>query len=382
MGVYHQMGHDSWNLIDRPELQKYRGIILSPVNNSPVGILDRLGQLGFTRNMIDIILDPQLYKPRSDRGKLATWPYFPGDLDSADLTKVAWWVQRGEALVKCANEIGATAICSPAMLPRVYDDAYYSQIVDITNQLQPIALESKIEILLTAIVDLKTLADKNSPHRIATVLTRTKVARAYLIFSDDLKPRQQRTDHESLANAIKLIRLLEQAGTKVIIGFSGLDGILWKHAGATDLATGKFFNLRRFVPGRWDDAADGGKVVPYWTDDGLITWLREPDVQLLLNAKLIDRQVASHNPHSAEILQILDSKSGTPWVAIGWRQYLYWFQEIEQSIGQDPSYALELLRSADRKWGEIEKSEIQLYDRLNTGEWIRPWINAIVEASR
>ncbi|HHT9007330.1 TPA: hypothetical protein ACT5C0_002964 [Burkholderia cenocepacia] len=91
MGVYHQMGHDSWNLIDRPELQKYRGIILSPVNNSPVEILDRLGQLGFTRNMIDIILDPQLYKPRSDRGKLATWPYFPGDLDSADLTKVAWW---------------------------------------------------------------------------------------------------------------------------------------------------------------------------------------------------------------------------------------------------------------------------------------------------
>ncbi|WP_175813108.1 hypothetical protein [Burkholderia contaminans] len=382
MGVYHQMGHDSWNLIDRPELQRYSGLILSPVNNSQIEVSDRLDQLGFTRNLIDIILDPQLYKPRSDRGKLATWPYFPNDLDSADLTKVSWWVQRGETLIKCARQLGTTAICSPAMLPRVFDDAYYSHVVDIANQLHPIACDSKLEILLTAIVDLKTLTQTNSPHRIATVLTRTKVSRVYLIFLDDLKPRQQRTDYESLSNAATLITLLESAGTKVIVGFSGLDGILWKHAGATDLATGKFFNLRRFVPGRWDDAADGGKPAPYWTDDGLIAWLREPDVQLLLNVELIDRQAASRNPHSAEILQILDSKSGTPWLAIGWRQYLYWFQEMEQSIGRDPSLALKLLLAADKKWGEIEKSRIQLYDRLTDGEWIRPWINAITEASR
>ncbi|WP_232288908.1 hypothetical protein [Burkholderia oklahomensis] len=55
---------------------------------------------------------------------------------------------------------------------------------------------------------------------------------------------------------------------------------------------------------------------------------------------------------------------------------------MENNIGKNSNLALKLLREADEKWGEISKSEIFLYDRLNNGEWIRPWLNAITQASR
>ena len=34
MGAYHQMGHDSWNLVGEDELADFSGIVLSPVNDS------------------------------------------------------------------------------------------------------------------------------------------------------------------------------------------------------------------------------------------------------------------------------------------------------------------------------------------------------------
>jgi hypothetical protein len=382
MGVYHQMGHDSWNLIEEQALDEYQGIILSPVNDSPQDVIGRLEQLGFTRNRLEIILDPQFYKPRSDRGQLTSWSYFGNDVDTADLGSIEWWGLRGEALVHAAKGIGATAICSPAMLPRVFDDSYYSLAVNCANRLFPIAQEAGLGLLLTGVVQLQELGKEKAPQRIASILTRTNVSRLYLVLLDDLTPRQQRTDYEALAGAIKLIRLLEDAGTKVLVGFSGLDGILWKHAGATDLATGKYFNLRRFVPGRWEEAADGGRVVPYWTDGGLVTWLREPDVQLLLQANLIDRDASNANPYSRAILEILDSKSGKAWLALGWRQYLHWFQEMECAIGLQPEIANETLRLADDRWKKISDSKIYLFDRGNEGQWIRPWMNAITRATK
>jgi hypothetical protein len=117
--------------------------------------------------------------------------------------------------------------------------------------------------------------------------------------------------------------------------------------------------------------------VPYWTDGSLITWLREDDVRMLDREGLIDRAIATTNPYSQNILDILDAGEGKAWVGEGWRQYLYWLQETEATVSGDIKAIRTLLKTADTAWGAIADEEIYLYDRQNTGEWIRPWLNAI-----
>lgn len=378
MGAYHQMGHDSWNLVGEKPLHNYKGMILSPVNDPPDAVSQKLQQLGKHRENLEIILDPQFYEPRSSRGHLTAWPHFSDDVDTVNLGDLKWWEKRGKSLVSIASDIGANAICSPAILPRVYDDNYYSWTVECANRVYEHSSQAGLEILLTSIVRLSELAKEGRPQAIASILTSTEIARVYLVLSDDLAPRTQRTDIEGLVGAVRLIKLLEGAGTQVLVAFSGLDMILWKAAGARDVASGKFFNLRRFVPGRFEeDAPEGGRVVPYWTDSGLVTWLREDDVKLLDKSKLINREEAVSNPYSQKILDILDAGSGEAWVKYGWRQYLYWFQETEAAISDDVKIAKTLLRNSDSLWGDVSDSEVYLYDRHNTGDWIRPWLNAI-----
>lgn len=377
MAVYHQMGYDSWNLIAEKSLRNYAGLILSPVNDSPSDVTTKLAKLGKQRSSLEVILDPQFYKPKSDRGHLTSWDHFSAEIDTTDLTDVTWWKKQCKSLVSTAQKIGADSICSPAIIPKIYNDDYYRWTVDCAELLHKESSSKNIGTLVTTVVRLSDLAEKTAPQRIASILTSSRVDRLYLVLFDDLGPRQQRSDFEELAGAVALIRLLEEAGTRVLVAFSGLDLILWKAAGATDAATGKFFNLRRFVPGRFEDATEGGRVVPYWTDDLLITWLREDDVRLLDRESLIDRNNAASNPYSSQILAILDAGTGEAWVGLGWRQYMYWFMEVESAISKDRSLAHQLLITADTRWSEVTSSNIYLFDRQNTGDWIRPWLNAL-----
>ena len=198
----------------------------------------------------------------------------------------------------------------------------------------------------------------------------------YLIFYDDLTARQQWTETEALVGSMMLIRSLERAGTKVLVGYCGLDMMLWKYAGASDVATGKFFNLRRFGPERWDESETEGRVVEYWTEPGLITWLRENDVTLLLrrNSELI---TTDRNPFSQEILAALAANPRLPWRALSWRQYLWWFSNLEADLSQQADVAVDMLRRADANWAAVEASRLLLFDRTNDGSWIRPWLNGI-----
>jgi len=279
--------------------------------------------------------------------------------------------------VDVAREIGANAVCTPAMCARQFDNSYYTWTVDCATRLLPKA--GDMSILLTAVVRLSDVAQKGRAETIASILTSVDIRRCYLVFYDDLTPRTQRTDLDVLRGAGRLIRLLEAAGTRVLIAFSGLDMIVWKGFGASDVATGKYFNLRRFLPSRWEETADEGRVVPYWTDAEFITWFREVDVKLLDSYRLLNRELAQSNPHARLILERIDAGEGEAWVGLAWRQYMYWFEEIERAISRDAQEAVRILERADAAWGRLQsaKPKVLLFDRQNTGEWIRPWLNAL-----
>ena len=114
MSVFHQIGHDSINLVNDVQHSQIKGMVCSPLNYSEQKVLMQIKSL--PRHFTSI-LDPQLYFPKSGRGHLQSWGYFPKDFDSADQTSNDWWKALSEALVETCEKIGCSHVCSPCIVP-------------------------------------------------------------------------------------------------------------------------------------------------------------------------------------------------------------------------------------------------------------------------
>src|SRR3954469_25549240 len=105
MSAYHQMGHDSKNLLG--EVSGFAGAIISPINEAESAVSAMVATHDKSESF-HFIFDPQLYFPRRvDRGKLATWDYFPRDFETADLSSYSWWEPVLDKVVETAVRVGA-----------------------------------------------------------------------------------------------------------------------------------------------------------------------------------------------------------------------------------------------------------------------------------
>lgn len=381
MAAYLQLGNNSWNLLSEDLIGNYAGAVVNPINDRPAVVADRMAGLGERRTQLELILDPQLYNPSVSRGELPSWNYYPADFETANRSDLGWWRTCSERLVKTAKSLHVDAICSPTALPRTFSNDYYEFVLSVAQNSRDLAEHHGLRHLTTIIVDLDDLADADRAYEIASILTRNSIERVYLLVHSDLTPREPFNDTESLATAIHLIRLLREH-MRVHVAFCGHDLILWKYAGAQEVSTGKFFNLRRFVPGRWEENESRGRPTPYWTDGELITLLRDQDVLMLDRSHDWFRgRSFEENPASAQILKRLRAGSGEAWLALAWRQYLRWVAN-EDSRLTTTSRAREALLAADLRWKELDAAEVLFADRSNDGAWIRNWLNACALSKR
>lgn len=376
MPVYHQMGHQSDNLIIESDLSSYHGAILSPVNYTQEEMVSKFGSDFRTNESFELVFDPQLYFPRTERQKLLNWQYFPQDVDTINLSESAWWTQLVFNLTETLKQVRPNAVCTPVVVPRSFSNEYYKQMAQVTIELCDQVAPLSIEVLQTVVVGLSDLADYRRVMSIASIITATKVNRAYIVFSGNTSPRRELDDPEELKGAMLLIDLLKENGINVLVGYCSSDMVLWKHAGAESCASGKFFNLRRFTSSRWDDIDGGGGQIAYWFEESLLAFLRASDISRIGKIDLISES-SQRNPFSQKILAALPR--GEAWLGLGWRQFMYWFSDIESRLVQKDVDTLRLLRDADRNWGEIEDSNTILEERRNDGRWIRQWLRAAVE---
>jgi hypothetical protein len=375
MSVYHQMGHHSANLLNDAKLKKYSGAILSPVNYSEAEVTSQVNAVSGSE--FEMIFDPQMYYPQSERGKLKEWDYFPSDVDTADLSSQAWWKNIVDNIVATSNRIKVNSVCSPALAPRVYSNDYYSSIVDLGNYLTNNLKGSGITPIQTVLVNIAELSNSTRVLEIASIISRTNAPCVYLVSVSNIAPRRELPNTEEIKGAMKLINSLEISGLNLIVGYSSSDMVLWKTAGATACATGKFFNLRRFTSSRFEEPSEGGGQLPYWFEESLLAYLRESDLIRVNNAGLLSAE-SLNNPFGKDILQNLSGSTGEPWLALSWRQYLYAFAELEERIehGLDVST---LLKQAERTWLQVEDSGIIMEEMRNNGDWIRIWRRAVLE---
>lgn len=379
MSTYLQLGHESWSLLEEPGAGEFAGLVLSPVNDDPAYVQERLRRLGDLREELEVILDPQLYNPATEKGQLGAWSHYPADFATADHQDEVWWTARGREVVDSAVSLGAEAVCSPAMHPRHFSDDYYRLVVDVADETQRYAAERGVETLLTTIVNLRDLANPARALQIASTLTETDCERVYLTFlSEDTQLREPLRDATCLATAVHLVRLLS-ASLRVHVAFCSHDLVLWRAGGAADASTGKWMNVRRYSPGRWQDEDSMGRQVAYWNEGPLLTLLRDQDVLRLDREQWFKERNFNDNPFSARILEILRSGSNTPWQKLSWLQYLRWFSNRESGWTK-PEHCEAMLERADEAWGQVQTKRI-LFDRGNNGDHVRAWLNAIREGA-
>lgn len=375
MSVYHQMGHNSQNLLSEENLNFYKGALLSPVNHTEEKVIAQIKTHASDR--FEMIFDPQLYYPSSERGELPQWSYFPADVDTADQSSLSWWQNLMANLVVTAKRIRPHAVCSPAVVPRVYSNEYYDWNVKLAKNLQELLSSDNIGVLQTLLVHLGELSAERAGE-ISSIISGGTVDRIFLVLISDVEPRRELSETEDIKGAMRLISYLENSDIHVLVGFCSSDLLLWKFAGASDCASGKFFNLRRFTPARWDTPAEGGGQLPYWFEESMMAYLRESDLIRVREANLLSHASMS-NPYGQEILSQIDLEPEKPWVAHSWRQYMYWFADFERRFAKGEIVADSFLNDAEKIWNLLDSKNILMEERQNDGSWLRAWRRAVLE---
>jgi hypothetical protein len=287
---------------------------------------------------------------------------------------------------KVCTKLKVDSVCAPTIIPRAFDNRYYADAVKVANDLIAMPQASNddgFEVLHTVLASLGDLSRHNRALEIASIVSATDADRIYLVFIGTTIPRRELLEGDEVKGAMQLISALERNSVPVTVGFCSSDVVLWKMAGASDCASGKFFNLRRFTRQRFEEPTEGGGQLPYWFEEGLLAFLRQSDlIRARRNGVL--SEVSLQNPFGAEILSLINQVNRTgakpePWLALSWRQFLYWFADVEARLSRGETSAEDLLTAADANWAKLDKAKILMEERENDGRWIRGWLNTIRE---
>ncbi len=385
MPAYMHMGHNTENLIAERDLDEFKGIILSPVNRESDYLKTSVPGIR-EKGDYDIVLDPQLYFPRGQRGCVNKQCYFPSDFESADLSSFAWWQSLNASLAAFATDLGVNALVSPSVHPRIWDDNYFNTCVKISYDLSQKLAGTPVRVMTTVLVNINQLGDKSFPLRVASLMSTRPSSGFYLVLSGETEPRRELSDQEELFGIMSLIRELRRTGLPVLVSHCASDMMLFRAAGATDCATGKYFNLRRFAKSRYNEPAEGGGQLPYWFEHSLVAFLRESDLLRLERSGFHDLVgiLGSGNSWSSLILANFRTVSRKPWIAWGWRQYLSWFGKTMAMLSGDDAVKIVQgwLKDAETNWMRIEDASVLMEEPRNNGTWLRPWRLALAEFVR
>ena len=106
MPAFHQIGHNSENLLFEKGLDRFAGAILSPLNYGPTAVAAQIQSLKGRPDFVTIF-DPHLYRPQSERLSLPEWDYYPKDVETADLNE-KWWASIADKVASTAIGLGTS----------------------------------------------------------------------------------------------------------------------------------------------------------------------------------------------------------------------------------------------------------------------------------
>jgi|GEM_PF-560373 len=380
MTSFHQMAHDSQNLLEARGVSGFAGAIVSPVNYTEAETASHIhdhqdaSPLGFPADF-SFILDPQLYYPTSERWKLKTWPYYPSDFDTSDLSSLEYWCELNLKVIACSERLGVRFACSPTAYAKRFTPEQYKFVIDVGSDFARASRGKNFTPMQSVIVNMAAVNDARAALALASIISATECPWVYLMFrSENQDPRRELAEADELLGAMHLISALERADIRVMVAYSSSDLVLWKAAGATASATGKFFNVRRFTKSRFDPPKSGGGNLPYWFEESLLAFLRQGDLLKLDKAGLLS--AASKQNHF--YLQVITrARANKPWKAQSFRQFMHWFADAEARLHAGMVTARHLIETAQANWQKVHEQKLYPEEPENRGAWLQQWLDAL-----
>ncbi len=252
MKIFHQTGHNYvWNVDSFEKDGCGDGLILSPVNIP----YDKFAEIS-NETKSKSIFDPQFYRPGDNKGKLATYPFFPGNIrngfSSSDFQ--AW----GNEIAKQCTDFQLENNFQAIVIPTKYTDVpghYYGQlseqiVIPFIEYYRSVKADKKL--FLTVIVKAPELMDDELRDQLLNWITGFQdIHGVYIIFENEFTTKQIK-DSGYLINVLNLITLLKLNGLEIHIGYNGIEGILYSVANPDSVSMGSYENLKNFNIERFD----------------------------------------------------------------------------------------------------------------------------------
>lgn len=196
-------------------------------------------------------MDPQFYLPDDNKGKLATYPFFPANVieefSTADYESHAFEVAR-ECLA-FQHDLRLKYLVIPT---RFFEDLPDNHLEQLKSLFVEPFIKAKDELGLTQRLLLTVIA---KPPHIEPGIVRDEllswatsyedVSGIFLILDNSFYSKQIK-DPEYLADTLRFVRALRLNDLEVHIGYSGIEGLLYSVADPTSVSVGSYENLRSF----------------------------------------------------------------------------------------------------------------------------------------
>lgn len=389
MQVYHQCGHNTvWNVDSMKEDQVGDGLILSPVNIDSDKIIDKV-PLSIREKSF---FDPQFYIPGDAKSKLATYKYFPENIEGGFLT-VDYRANAVDVARECLQfqlDLGLKYLVIPS---RYYNNVTSSVFSELTSYFVEPFLEAYDElgvdtpILLTAIVSESQLGQGDLRDESLDWITKfSEISGVYLILDNSFSTKQVQ-DAGYLCDSLEFISDIRSNSMEVHAGYTGLEGLLYSIADVSSVTFGAYENLKSFGVERLQTKEKERKSqpTPRLFSDRL---LQSMSVRLIPPFERLYPEwkglVADTKYREYLVENWGDLNSQRPEIC---KHYFTGFYDIAKSLpayGQDRvEFVMNLCKDAISGFQELEDAKILVEDASN-GAHLFSWVNAIsmFEASK
>ena len=280
MLIFHQCGHNYvWNIHSLSEDDAGNGFIISPVNIRANQISTKFPQKLLNSSW----LDPQFYLPNDNKGKLATYPFFPANaldmFSTSDYEESAYEVAKQCLLFQ--HGLGLKYLVIPT---RYFDDLPSNYLEQLSALfLEPFAKAKKDlgldkPLLLTVIAkSLHLELGEPRDELLSWATNHPEIAGIYLILDNNFHSKQIK-DPGYLVGAMRFIRILRINNLEVHVGYSGLEGLLFSVADPTSVSIGSYENLRSFNIQRLetrDESSNPRQPRPRIYSGHLLQWIED-----------------------------------------------------------------------------------------------------------
>lgn len=253
MDLYLQFGYGMMEHC-RALIEQWRGgtAILSPRDLTP----EQLGRLGKSLRALPggaVLLDPQLYVPRTDHERLRSHEFWPQEYETGVFWQGAPLTRLIEALFAINDAIGTQAVILPCLLAPAIDDDWLSIQDQILAEAR--ATGPARRLLLTIALTADAMKDPEAIARLADHAASWE-ADGYYIVAEHPNGNYLVDDPNWLANLIDLAAGLRMLGREVILGYCNQQMLIAGCAKVTAIASGTWMNVRSFPPDKFRTAYD------------------------------------------------------------------------------------------------------------------------------